>query len=236
MDEPEPSETVEQLRTSFFYGRRSDLNFKFARDLSDEEFGDFLSELFDATAELTDGADPQTVVDVAYRWQVHAYAGHLGDPDDFPHRKHDTPIAALAKPLDEAHIMLLTSSGHFVDGDDPEPFGEPHMTQAEAESRIVDFVRAEASLSSIPVDTADDQIRVRHGGYPVEAAIKDHQVVLPLGHLRGLVADGVIGGLTANAYSFVGATAQGHIKRTHGPAWAQLAKDQGADAVLLVPI
>ncbi len=236
MEATEPSETIEQLRTSFFYGRRSDLNFKFARDLSDDEFGDFLSELFAATAELTDGGDPQAVIDVAYRWQVQAYAGHLGDPADFPHRKSDTPLTPLTKPLNEARIMLLTSSGHFVDGDDPEPFGEPHMTQAEAESRIIDFVRAEASLSSIPLDTPDDQIRVRHGGYPVQAATKDHQVVLPLGHLRGLVADGVIGGLTANAYSFVGATAQGHIKRTYGPAWAELAKEQGADAVLLVPI
>ena len=97
-------------------------------------------------------------------------------------------------------------------------------------------MKAEASLSAIPMDTPDEQIRVRHGGYPVQGAIKDHQIVLPLHHLRSLVADGVIGSLTDNAYSFVGATAQGHIKRTYGPAWAQLAKDQGADAVLLVPI
>ena len=86
------------------------------------------------------------------------------------------------------------------------------------------------------MDTPAADIRVRHGGYPVQAAAIDPQVVLPLEHLRSLVDAGVIGSLTENAYSFVGATAQGHIKRTYGPAWAQVAKDQGADAVLLIPI
>ncbi len=229
-------ESIQELRNSFMYGSRSDLNFKFTRDLSDAEFGDFLSELFAATARVADGADPLDVVDVAYRWQVQAYAGHLGDPKNFPHRKDDTPLTAFTKPLNEAKIMVLTSSGHFVEGDDPEPFGETNMTQAEAESRIVEFVRSEASLSAIPVDTPAADIRVRHGGYPVQAAAIDPQVVLPLEHLRSLVDTGVIGSLTENAYSFVGATAQGHIKRTYGPAWAQVAKDQGADAVLLIPI
>lgn len=235
-DHAEPSESVEELRRSFFYGSRSNLNVKFAKDLTDAEFGDFLTELFAATAEMTDGGPPEAVVDVVYRWQVQGYAGHLGDPENFPHRKDDTPFAPMTKPLAETRVMVLTSSGHFVDGDDPQPFGVVDMTQAEAEDRITEFVRAEPSLSAIPVDTPAERIRVRHGGYPVQAAVADHQVVLPLAHLRSMVADGFIGGLTDNAYSFVGATAQGHIKRTFGPAWAQLAKDQGADAVLLVPI
>ncbi len=231
-----PTESIEELRNSFAYGSRSDLNFKFTRDLSDREFGDFLSAMFAATARVADGGDPLDVVNVAYEWQVQAYAGHLGDPDKFPHRKTDTPLTVMTKPLTEAKIMLLTSSGHFVDGDDPEPFGETNMSQTEAETRIVEFVKSEATLSAIPVDTPTDKIRVRHGGYPVQAAAMDPQVVLPLEHLCSLVADGAIGNLAENAYSFVGATAQGHIKRTYGPTWAQLAKDQGADAVLLVPI
>jgi len=229
-------ETIEELRTSFFYGSRSDLNFKFVRDLSDVEFGEFLSDLFAATARVGDGGDPLEPVQVAYNWQVQAYAGHLGDPANFPHRKDDTPITAMTKALSDAKIMVLTSSGHFVEGDDPEPFGEKNMTQAEAEARIAEFVKSEATLSAIPMDTPADKIRVRHGGYPVQAAAMDSQVVLPLEHLHSMVADEMIGSLTKNAYSFVGATAQGHIKRSYGPAWAQIAKDQGADAVLLVPI
>ena len=235
-DEETAGQTVEELRSSFFYGDRSDLNFKFLRDLSDQEFGDFISELLAAAAELQDGGDPEAVVDVAYRWQVTAYAGHLGDPKAFPHRKDDTPITPLPKPLSESRLMLLTSSGHFVDGHDPEPFGEKNMSQAEAERRVAEFIKEPPVLSEIPVDTPAEAIRVRHGGYPVQAAAADNQVVLPLEHLRGLVADGFVGELVENAYSFIGATAQGHLRKTYGPAWAELAKEQGADAALLVPI
>ena len=235
-DDKQPEETVSALRNSFFYGSRSNLNFKFARDLSDDEFGDFLVELFAATADLFDGGDSAAVVDVAYRWQVQAYAGHLGDPQAFPHRKDDTPIAPLTKPLSESRLLLLTSSGHFVEGHDPEPFGEKNMGQAEAERRVGEFMGEPPVLSEIPMDTPQDQIRVRHGGYPVQAAAADNQIVLPLEHLRGLAERGVIGELVENAYSFVGATAQGHMRKTYGPAWAQMARDQGADAALLVPI
>lgn len=235
MEQADP-ETVAELRESFFYGDRSDLNAKFTRDLSDDEFGDFLSELFAASAGLMDGGDPSTVIDVLYRWQVQAYAGHLGDPADFPHRKETVPFTTLNKPLAESRLMLITSSGHFVDGDDPEPFGEPNMTQDEAESRIKEFIKVAPTLSSIPVDTPAEQIRVRHGGYPVQAARQDHQVVLPLGHLRAMERRGEIGSLVESAYSFVGATSQGRLRRDHAPAWAEMAKDHGADAVLLVPI
>ena len=199
-DNDESAETVDALRSSFFYGSRSNLNFKFVRDLTDAEFGDFVAELFDATAAVADGGDPDAVVDVAYRWQVYGYSGHLGDPKDFRYRKDDTPITPLNKPLSESRLLLLTSSGHFVAGDDPEPFGVKNMTQAEAESRIGESMKEAPALSEIPVDTPTENIRVRHGGYPVQAALTDNQVVLPLEHLRGLVERGVIGELVENAY------------------------------------
>lgn len=112
--------TVEELKASFFYGSRSDLNFKFLKDLSDDDFGTFLSELLDAVSQATDGDSADEIVDVAHRWQVEAYSGHLGDPEDFPHRKDDTPLTVLPKPLSESRLLLITSSGHFVDGDDPQ--------------------------------------------------------------------------------------------------------------------
>lgn len=231
-----PPETIEDLRRSFFYGSRSNLNVKFLKDLSDAEFGDFLEELFDATSATADNGDASRVNDVMYRWQVQAYTGHLGDPADFPHRHEDVPLAALGKPLAESRVALLTSSGHFVDGDDPEPLGVTDMTQEEAESRIAEFIRETPQLSEIPVDTPAEQLRVRHGGYPVASVATDHQVALPLGHLRALVDDGVIGELADTAYSFVGAASQGRIKKDIGPAWAKRLVDDNVDAVLLVPV
>lgn len=236
IDSNEPEETIEQLRTSFSYGSRSNLNVKFFRDLTDAEFGDFLEELFDATSDAIDTGDATSTVDVLYRWQVHAYGSHLGDPADFRHRYDDVPLTPMGKPLAESRVVLLTSSGHFVDGDDPMPFGVPDMTQREAESRIGEFLREAPTLSSIPVVTPPAQLRVRHGGYPVQAAQADHQVALPLDHLRDLASEGVIGELSEDAFSFVGATAQGRLRNAVAPEWADMLRDLDADAALLVPV
>ena len=233
--EPTP-ETTDELRRSFSYGSRSNLNVKFLKDLDDTEFGDFIEELFDATSKTADDGDAARVTDVMFRWQVHAYSGHLGDPADFPHRHEDTPIAVLSKPLSESKLALVTSSGHFVEGDDPQPFGAVDMTQAEAEARIGEFIREAPVLSEIPVETPAANLRVRHGGYPVASVETDHQVALPIGHLGDMAASGAIGELAPNAYSFVGAAAQGRIRRDVGPAWAQQMIAEHVDAVLLVPV
>lgn len=236
VDERDKVETISELRNSFSYGSRSNLNFKFVRDLSDSEFGDMVEELFDAVAHGGDAGDISGVADVAFRWQQKAYKNHLGDPSDFRYAYDDVPFTTMVKPLSEARIILLTSSGHFVDGDDPEPFGVKDMSQAEAEARIKESVKEPPTLSRIPIDTPSDQIRVRHGGYPVQAAIADNQVVLPLEHLRAMVADGLIGELVEDAYSFVGAAPQGLMRGKVGEGWAQMARDLHADAALLVPI
>ena len=110
------------------------------------------------------------------------------------------------------------------------------MTQSEAEARIGEFLREAPTLSAIPIDTPADRLRVRHGGYPVEAVAADHQVALPLAHLAMLAHEGVIGELAPTAYSFVGAAAQTRIRKDVGPAWAQQLDDEGIDAVLLVPV
>ncbi len=229
-------ETVEELRKSFFYGTRSDLNFKFLKDLDDNEFGAFLSEMLGAVSRLTDDGDPAPVVDVAHRWQIQAYRGHLGDPADFPHRYDDTPFAPMTKPLSDCRVGLLTSSGHFVAGDDPQPFGVENMSQAEAEARIGEFLKVAPELSAIPFNSDQDDLVVRHGGYPTQAVAADYQVALPLSHLQSLAADGVIGEVAANAYSFVGAASQVRLKKQVAAQWAERLHDEEIDVVLLVPV
>lgn len=235
-DEASTTETIAELRKSFFYGSRKNLNYKFVNDLSDSEFGDFLEEYFGASSKVIDTGDPSAMAEVHYRWQVHAYRGHLGDPANFAHRHEDTPWAPMTKPLSESRVALITSSGHFVDGDDPKPLGIENMTQDEAEDRIMETIKEPPSLSVIPSDTPFEQIRVRHGGYPVEGAAVDPQVVLPLRIMESLAADGVIGEFADTSYSFVGAAAQGPIKKRIGPEWADMLKAAEIDAVLLVPI
>lgn len=235
-DDSEHTETIAELRQSFFYKSRSNTNFKFLNDLDDSQFGDFLDELLTAVGEATNTGDAANVVDTAYRWQIEAYSGHLGDPNSFPHRHEDTPWATMAKPLSESRVALITSSGHFLDGDDPKPLGIDNMSQQEAEDRIMETIREPAVLSHIPSSTPFEQVRIRHGGYPVSAAVADPQVVLPLRIMEALQAAGTIGEFADTTYSFVGAAAQGPMKKTLGPEWAQMLHDRGVDAVLLVPI
>ena len=237
VDGETPTETIEELRKSFFYGSRKNLDMKFLGELSDEQFGDFLSELLMAVGDAVDRGDSKAVVDAAYRWQVQAYrGGPQGEPAGFRYRYDDSPWATLSKPLSESRVAVMTSSGHFVEGDDPMPFGIDRMTQEEAEDRIFESIKEPPTLSTIPSSTDFSNLRVRHGGYPVRGAIADPQVVLPLRLMEDLQADGVIGEVAPNAFSFVGAAAQGKLKKTIGPEWAEMLHDEDVDAVVLVPI
>lgn len=128
--------------------------------------------------------------------QARAYAG----PSRWVYA--EGPFAPLAKPLAAARVALLTSSWHFVDCDDSEPFGIKHMTQAEAAARIDGFLKEEPVLSVIPAATPEAQLRVRHGGYDNRSTQADPNVAFPLTHLRALAQEGVIGELAPLAYEF----------------------------------
>ncbi len=227
-------ETLAQFKNSFFYGSRSNLNVKFLADLSDEDAGRFVAEMLEAVSRLLDDEDSSHLVARFVAWQRDAYQSHLEGKARFTY--DEGPFAALSKPLSESRVALLTSSGHFVSGDDPEPFGVKAMTQEEAEGRISEFLKTEPSLSVIPFDTPGDALEVRHGGYPIDAVRADHQVALPLGHLVALAAAGVIGEASPRAYSFVGATSQLRLREKVAPEWAERLRADEVDAVLLIPV
>ncbi|MGD9702908.1 MAG: glycine/sarcosine/betaine reductase selenoprotein B family protein [Ilumatobacteraceae bacterium] len=232
--ESEPQLTLKSFADSFFYGSRSNLDFKFLADLSDTEAADFFEGLLGELSRTINDGDATRIVDHTRSWQRKAYNAHLDSKAAFAY--DDVPFSILATPLVEARVALVTSSGHFVAGDDPKPFAIEHMTQTEAEARIGEFLRAEPTLSHIPVDTPADQLRVRHGGYPINAALIDHNVTLPLRAMRELQGDGVIGELAADAYSFVGATSQLKLRERVAPLWADELRAAQVDAVLLVPV
>ena len=102
--------------------------------------------------------------------------------------------------------------------------------------RISEFLKEEPTLSSIPIDTPKERLRVRHGGYDIRAAQADPNVVFPLERLLELERDGIIGELVPAAYSFVGACAQTPLLKQTGPRWVRMFQQQKIDAVLLVPV
>ncbi|MDH3540291.1 MAG: glycine/betaine/sarcosine/D-proline family reductase selenoprotein B [Acidimicrobiia bacterium] len=228
------SETFEQFRRSFSYGSRSDLNFKFLKGLSDDDAAEFFRQLLEELGDAFDHGDLDVLVQLAIDWQIRGYAPPEGVPR--PWAYDDGPFVDPAKPLSESRVALFSSSGHFVAGDDPEPFGVNDMTQEEAEERIMEFLVSRPTLSRIPIGTVHADLRVRHGGYDITSAAADPGVTFPVAVLRELDAEGIIGELHADAFSFPGATAQKRLINESGPEWAQLLADEGVDLVLLVPV
>src|ERR687888_18256 len=178
-------ETFAEFKDAFFYGSRTDLAFKFLKRLSPEDAAAFFQALVQKLGETIDDGDADRLIQHAYDWQVRTYATA---------ERHfvydDRPFTPLRTPLEQARVALFTSSGHFVAGDEPRPFGVADMTQEEAITRIDDFLRAAPHLSVIPAGTASSHLRVRHGGYDIRAAEKDPNGVFPLERGRGLGAAG----------------------------------------------
>lgn len=225
-------ETFEDFIKSFFYGSRSDLSFKFLSDFSEDRASKFLQGLFTTLINAVDDDDLASVKQCIMDGQAISYGG--GHLKGFTY--DEGPFTPLEKSLSESTLSLLTSSGHFVDGDDPRPLGVENMTQAEAESRIMAFIKEEPQLSVIPFDTEPNRMRVRHGGYDVRAAQKDPNVAFPFERLKELQAKGMFKTLTPSAYSFVGACAQTRLLKKTLPGWTDTMKAQGMDGIVLVPV
>ena len=227
-------ESFEDFKNSFSYGSRNDLTFKFLKKLPAEDAAEFFRLLLDEIGHTFDDGDLERIHRLVYHWQVRGYAP---DPEVTPAFVYDDgPFTRLPKPLAECRVGLLTSSGQFVEGDDPEPFGVTGMTQEEASRRIDDFMRATPELSEIHRDTHADEIRVRHGGYDVRGAETDHNVTLPRDALVEAEMNGVIGEFADTMFSFVGATSQGRLRAKALPIWIERLRAERIDALVLVPV
>ena len=231
MVDAEQGETFEEFKDSFSYGSRNDLNFKFLKGLSDAEAGQFFQELLHKLADSADDGAVDRLSDHVVRWQARAYQGAAANwiYDEGPFTRMDRSVAT-------ARVGLLTSSGHFVAGQDPQPFGLREMSQPEAAARVGEFLRLEPELSAIPFDTPLDRLRVRHPGYDIRPSQVDANVSLPIDRFRELAAAGHVGSLPADAYSFVGACAQTRLLRHAGPRWVDRIAAQSIDAMVLVPV
>lgn len=230
MSDDAKQESFEEFKNSFAYGSRTDLGFKFLSNLSDQDAGKFFQDLLWKLGDAFDDGRFDRIVEHVYEWQVHAYA------EEGQWAYAEGPFMPLRKPLSESRLVLMSSSGHFVEGNDPEPFGIKNMTQEEAAERILDFIRSEPRLSPIPIGTPKEKLRVRHGGYDIRGAQADPNVVFPHEILLELEREGRIGELVREAYSFVGACSQKRLLKESGPQWVRMLQGKQIDAALLVPV
>jgi len=234
MSDSEQHESFESFRKSFAYGDRNDLNFKFFNTLSDDETATFIQTLLDRLGDAYDSGDVQPLIDAAYEAQV---AGYTPEPDAQPPKYlYETgPFTPFERPVRESRVGLLTTSGTFVTGDDPTPFGVPDMSQEEAVARIGEFLADTPTLSEIPSNTPTTELRVRHGGYDIRSALADPNVTFPIDRLREARDEGSVGELAQTFFSFSGATAQGRLRREL-PGWVERIHEEDIDVMLLVPV
>lgn len=223
-------ETFEEFKNSFSYGSRSDNNFKFLKSLDEAKAGEFFAELLEKLADTVDDGNVERLTNLFFDYQREGYTG----PSQWIYETG--PFVELEKPISEMRVALVTSSGHFVAGQDPMPFGIENMTQEEAAARMDDFLSLPPDMSFIPVDTPLDQLRVRHGGYDIRTAQADPNVVFPISRMKEMAEAGRIGSLAPLAYSFVGGCAQNPLTREAAPQWAKMLKMDSVEAAVLVPV
>lgn len=223
-------ESFEAFKNSFSYGSRTDLNFKFLKGLSPEEGADFFQQLLTKVGETIDDGDLTRLYEHVVAAQVKGYT----KPSTW--RYADGPFTQPRKKLSEMRLGLLASTGHFVEGEDPQPFGVKDMTQAEAIDRISQFLKVAPDLSPIPVDVPPERLHARHGGYDIRGVEADHNVALPLDRMNALQAAGMFKTLASNAYSFVGAAAQRRLQKESIPEWIEQFQADRIEGMVMVPV
>jgi len=144
------------------------------------------------------------------------YPGSMIEKADF------VPLAELRKPLSEARLTLISSCGVHLKSDPPldvcHPFGDFRFRRVPSKSRQADLI-------------------IHQLKYPHDDADVDINVIFPIERLQELVAEGVLGGLTGNFFSFIGYNMDPEkFERTvaHDIAKA-VVEEERADAALLAP-
>lgn len=130
-----------------------------------------------------------------------------------------TTLARLGVPLSEARIMLIASAG-------------VHLRSDPAFEHTNDL-----TFRWIPQDITPEKIRPSHPSPIRRPGLEDINVVFPYQRLQELASQGVIGAPTANHLSMQGAIKRlTPLTREMAPQIAQAAREEGADAVLLIPL
>lgn len=144
------------------------------------------------------------------------YPGSMIEKSDF------VPLAQSQKPLSQARLTLISSCGVHCKSDPAldvcHPFGDFRFRRVPSSARHEDLI-------------------IHQLKYPHDDADLDINVIFPIERLQELAAEGVLGGLTRNFFSFIGYNMDPErFERTvaHGIADA-VAMEEEADVALLVP-
>lgn len=121
-------------------------------------------------------------------------------------------------PLSERRVAIVSSAGLVVRGDMP-------------------FRGRDPDYRVIPSDTKSEDLLISHISINFDRTgfQEDWNVVFPLDRLNEFAAEGVIGSVAANHYSFMGATDPAQME-PHARELAGRLKQDNVDAVILSPV
>ncbi len=129
------------------------------------------------------------------------------------------PFVELPKPLSECRLGLVSSGGVYRSG------------------QVAFHYKDDISLRVIDSATKAGELRATHFAYDLTDARRDPNVVLPLAALNALVAQGELGELSKNAYTFMGGIYSARkVREQIAPELAQRFVRDEVDVVLLVPV
>jgi hypothetical protein len=88
----------------------------------------------------------------------------------------------------------------------------------------------------VPSGSRPDELEIHQLKYPTTGALSDLNVIFPIERLQEFAREGVIGGLTADFFSFIGYNMDAErLEATLAEEIAGAVVSEGADAVLLAP-
>ncbi len=150
-------------------------------------------------------------------WQTvnQRYPGSMITKDDL------VPLAPLRRPLSQSRLSFVSTSGVQPRG--TLPFDVVHP--------VGDY-----TFRRVPSDSSPTELEIHQLKYPTDGAHRDLNVIFPIERLRELAAEGMIGGLTPHAFSFIGYNMDPErLERTLAEEIAEAVAAAGAEAALLAP-
>jgi D-proline reductase (dithiol) PrdB len=130
-----------------------------------------------------------------------------------------SPFVRPARPLAACRLAIVTTAGLHRRGDRLFGPGDQTYRVIPRDTPAVDIVQSHTSL-----------------GFDRVPIMRDLNITFPSDRVRELAGQGVLGGIAANHYSFMGALRDlGRLQGETGPEVAHRLREDGADVVLLTP-
>ena len=130
-----------------------------------------------------------------------------------------TPWAPLTKPISECRLGLIATGGVYVQG------------------QTAFTYKDDVTYRAIPTDVVTASLRATHFAYDLTDARTDINCVFPIDTLRGLVNEGVVGGLARQFYTCMGGIySRRRVREELVPALVDRCLADDVDIVVMVPV